>query len=61
MELYLLKRQNSWVLMVVLRGYLGCYVNSSVFIELRYFSLMNYSFEGRCVDLKLSKLIIRDF
>ena len=61
MERFLLKRQNSWVLMVVLWGYLGCNLISSAFIERRYFSLMNYSFEGRCVDLKLSKLIIRDF
>ena len=43
-------QHNSWVL-----RYLGCCLISSVFIERRYFSLMNYNFEGRCVDLKLSK------
>ena len=53
-------RRNSWVLMVVLWGYLGCYLISAVFIELRYFSLMTYT-ERWYVDLKLPRLIIRNF
>ena len=46
-------QHNSWVL-----RYLGCCLISSVFIERPYFSLINYSFEGRCVDLKLPKFEI---
>ena len=46
-------QHNSWVL-----RYLGCCLISSVFIERPYFSLMNYSFEGRRVDLKLPKFEI---